>query len=331
MKSAVKWLPWSGTDNQWDAQLLKLNSPCVYQSSSWSNHRANFGWKSVRLASDTNRCFAQVFYKSVFKTTVAWIPGGPLGEQSEITQDLVEAIRNITRVNYVYVRLNLLEESNMISLQSLKKNHWHQVSTKLSTGLSLIYGLNEDEPTRRSALSSNWSRNLRRGESRNSAPYLWTEVSAEIISNLYKKLSEYKDLTETGDIPNAATIDSLIKCCNGELRVFRCDDDSGNPLAVRGALIFGDKAWDIFAAVSTQGRKQYSSYVTAWSLLNHCGAENCKTYDLSGIDPINNKGVYDFKHGTGATEIKYIGEWESGSPVFVKPIVSRLLKYRETF
>ena len=331
MKSTVKWLPWLGADSQWDAQLLKLNTPCIYQSSSWSNHRANFGWKSVRLVTETTRCYAQVLYKSVFNTTVAWIPGGPLGDQSEVTTEIVTALQQITKSKYVYVRLNLLEESDVVCAQSLQTNKWHQVSTKLSSGLSLIYRLDKDEPTRRNALSTNWGRNLRRGESRNSKPYLWTEVSADVISDLYTQLSEYKDLTESDEIPSAATIDSLIKCCKSELRVIRCDDEAGKPLAVRGALIFGSKAWDIFAAVSPQGRKQYSSYVTAWSLLNHCATENCKTYDLSGIDPVKNKGVYDFKHGTGATEIKYIGEWESGSPFFVQPIVSRLLKYRKTF
>jgi hypothetical protein len=281
--------------------------------------------------SETNRCFAQVLYKSVFKTTVAWIPGGPLGDQGEVTSELVTAFQQITKSKRVYVRLNLLEELDAVCAQSLQTNKWRQVSTKLSSGLSLIYRLDKDEPTRRNALSTNWGRNLRRGESRNSKPYLWTEVSADVISDLYTKLSEYKDLTETGEIPSAATINSLIKCCTSELRVIRCDDEAGKPLAVRGALIFGSKAWDIFAAVSPQGRKQYSSYVTAWSLLNHCATENCRTYDLSGIDPVKNKGVYDFKHGTGATKIKYIGEWESGSPFFVQPIVSRLLKYRKTF
>ena len=330
MKSTVKWSPWTGTSSQWDARLLELNSPCVYQSSGWSNHRANFGWKSVHLVSETNRCYAQVLYKSVFKTTVAWIPGGPLGDQSEINTELVTAIQQITKTKRVYVRFNLLEESDTIYVQSLQTNQWHQVSAKLSSGLSLICGLDKDEPTRRNALSTNWGRNLRRGESRNTQPYLWTEASADVISDLYQQLSEYKDLAKSGEIPSAATIESLIKCCRNELRVFRCDDETGRPLAVRGALIFGKKAWDIFAAVSPQGRKQYSSYVTAWSLLNHCAAENCRTYDLSGIDPVNNKGVYDFKHGTGATEIKYIGEWESGSPFFVQPIVSRLLKYRKT-
>ncbi|MFM9119456.1 MAG: hypothetical protein ACKOQT_03920, partial [Acidimicrobiaceae bacterium] len=189
MKSTVRWLPWLGTDSQWDIEILKLKSPCVYQSSGWSNHRANFGWKSVRLVSETNRCFAQVLYKSVFKTTVAWIPGGPLGDQSEVTTELVTAIQQITKSKRVYVRFNSLEELVKDSVQSLQTNNWHQVTTKLSSGLSLIYGLDKDEPTRRNALSTNWGRNLRRGDSRNSKPYLWTEVSADVITDLYTQLS----------------------------------------------------------------------------------------------------------------------------------------------
>jgi lipid II:glycine glycyltransferase (peptidoglycan interpeptide bridge formation enzyme) len=50
---------------------------------------------------------------------------------------------------------------------------------------------------------------------------------------------------------------------------------------------------------------------------------------LSGIDPVKNKGVYDFKHGTGATEIKYVGEWDNGTPFYVQPLVGRLIRYRK--
>lgn len=331
MKSTIKWSLWTGTDSQWDAQILNLDSPCVYQSASWARHRANFGWRAIRFVSETNSCYAQVLYKSVFKHAVAWIPGGPLGDLTELNTNLVAIIQQVTKNSRVYVRFNSLNTSDERSEQVLLTNRWRQAATKLSSGLSLNYALEKDEAARRSALSTNWSRNLRRGESRNALPYLWTQASVETISDLYRQLSEYKDLTESSEIPNATTISSLVNDCKTELRIFRCDDETGRPLSMRGALVFGDKAWDIFAAVSPQGRKQYSSHVTTWALFNYCASEHCTTYDLSGIDPINNKGVYDFKRGTGATEVKYIGEWETGSPFYVQPIVGRLLRYRKTF
>lgn len=328
MKSTTQWEAFVGTDDQWNNQLLAFNEPCVYQSSSWAKHRADFGWQPLRLVSQTNRCYAQVLYKSIFGTTIAWIPGGPTGEISEINKELVATIQRLTKNSRAYIRLNLLQETNDSCEQMLKINQWRQAKTKLSSGLSLIYQLNNDEPTRRNLLSTNWGRNLRRGENRNNAPYLWRDVDAAQVAELYQQLSEYKELANNSEIPSLESIKSLINNCQSRLTVFRCDDDLGKPLAIRGALAFGDKAWDILAAVSPQGRKQYSSYVTAWALLTHFANLNVSRYDLSGIDPVGNKGVYDFKHGIGSTEIKYIGEWDCGTPAFVQPVVGRLLKYR---
>ena len=329
MTSTTGWSEWLGTNEQWDVQQLKLSQPCVYQSSSWAAHRATFGWRSIRLMSATNTCFAQVLYRNVCGLTIAWIPGGPSGDLGDVNKNLITEFRRFTRTSRVYFRLNSLEQINQDIERHLVDNKFCRVTHKLSSGLSLIYSLNGDQIKQRENLSSNWGRNLRRGETRNNKPYLWQQVDTAGVAGLYQKLAEYKDLAATSEIPKSETINSLIKNCKNHLLVFRCDDDLGQPLAIRGALIFGDRAWDIFAAVSPQGRKQYASYVTAWALFNHCAETNVKNYDLSGVDPIHNKGVYDFKHGTGATEIKYVGEWDCGTPIFVKPIVGRLLKYRK--
>jgi lipid II:glycine glycyltransferase (peptidoglycan interpeptide bridge formation enzyme) len=329
MKSTNKWSNWVGTDDQWDDLLVKFTKPCVYQSSSWARHRANFGWRAIRLVNESRTSCAQVLIKSVLATTVAWIPGGPTGEVEEVNQELIAAIQRNTKHKRIFVRLNLLHESDNSSEMMLNRNGWHRAAIKLSSGFSLICTLSNSESARRDRLSANWSRNLRRGESRNKVPYLWRDVNSTEVAELYKQLSNYKNIAHEGDILSPANLESLLTSCQNQLTVFRCDDDSGEPLAIRGALTFGDQAWDILAVVSPQGRKQYSSYVTTWALLNYCANSNISRYDLSGIDPVSNKGVYDFKHGVGASEIEYIGEWECGSPAFVQPVVGRLLKYRK--
>ena len=51
-------------------------------------------------------------------------------------------------------------------------------------------------------------------------------------------------------------------------------------------------------------------------------------FDLGGIDPINNRGVYDFKKGTGATQIDYEGEWDTAKPLWFRRIASMLIARR---
>jgi lipid II:glycine glycyltransferase (peptidoglycan interpeptide bridge formation enzyme) len=84
-------------------------------------------------------------------------------------------------------------------------------------------------------------------------------------------------------------------------------------LAVRAAGLFGDTAWDLLAAAGASARKVYASHATLWALFEHCSQQGLSHYDLGGVDPIGNKGVYDFKQGAGACLIKYLGEWEWAS------------------
>mgnify|MGYP000011412418 FL=1 len=324
------WSEWKGTDLDWDQALLELADYNIYQSSSWANHRADFGWNIIRLQNQSPEgCLAQVLTKQILGTTFAWIPGGPVANFDLLTSQFLQCIAMFTGSKRIFVRLNSLEHTNEQSCEKLRKNSWKQVSAPLSTGLSLQYDLTLTEQTRLEMLSTNWSRNLRRGETRNSKPYEWQDFTPEEIASIYGQLSQYKGLDSTSDTPNLAVITSIVANCKTNLKIFRCDDEQGNALAIRGALLLGNKAWDIFAAATPQGRKQYSSYTTAWSLFNSCADSQITQYDLSGIDPVKNKGVYDFKHGTGATEIKYVGEWDNGTPFYVQPLVGRLIRYRK--
>ncbi len=329
MKEKSNWTQWSGPDSEWDAQLLKFAEPCAYQTSSWGNHRVDFGWKILRLVHESQKsCAAQVLVKTKFGTSIAWVPGGPVGDLITLDKGFDELILKLTGYSRLFIRLNSLEPTDSNSQHSLRANGWQPAKSKFSTGLSLIYPLQAEELSRRELLTTNWLRNLRRGETRNVDPYIWSNYSAEDIANIYQQLDEYKGLETNVDTPSLETISSLISKCRKNLLLVRCDDSNGNPLAIRGALYLGKKAWDIFAATSPVGRKQYSSYVTTWKLFSACVDMKITNYDLSGIDPINNKGVYDFKKGTGAKEVAYLGEWDRGSPSFIGPLAGRLIGYR---
>lgn len=66
----------------------------------------------------------------------------------------------------------------------------------------------------------------------------------------------------------------------------------------------------MLAATNVAGRKLYSSYLTISELLSTCLERGVEEYDLMGIDPHKNPGVYNFKKGTGAEPLEYLGEWE---------------------
>jgi len=330
MNSHSEWSEWTGTDLEWDQKLVTLDDFTFYQSTKWARHRANFGWQTHRLIyQGPEQCQAQVLTKRILGTTIAWIPGGPIADFEHLNSQFVDCLSAITGSKRLFIRLNSLENSSDQACNKLKRNKWKRTKSPLSSGRSLQINLTKSESTRKELLSNNWARNLHRGETRNSKPYEWKNFAPEAIAEIYGQLSRYKDLDSSSDTPSLEVIKSIVDNFESSLKIFRCDDEIGKPLAIRGAVLLGKKAWDIFAAATPQGRKQYSSYVTAWSLFDFCAKSEIATYDLSGVDPIKNKGVFDFKNGTGANQIEYVGEWEIGTPFFTQPIVGRLINYRK--
>jgi lipid II:glycine glycyltransferase (peptidoglycan interpeptide bridge formation enzyme) len=60
-------------------------------------------------------------------------------------------------------------------------------------------------------------------------------------------------------------------------------------------------------------------------LANHLAQNGATTYDLGGIDPIKNKGVYNFKRGTNAADVEYLGEWDLCKPALLRTTINLLI------
>ena len=187
------------------------------------------------------------------------------------------------------------------------------------------YLLDQPEEIRRARCTTNWGRNLRRAEKNINRPYLWSHPDASEIASAYKEMNQFKDVTNLDLSRSESEISNIIDSFKDELLIIRCDDDSGNIDSLRGVLRFSNKAWDFLALTSPSGRKNYSSHAVFWHLTNVCQSLGVQSIDLSGIDPENNKGVYDFKKGTGAQQIDYLGEWDVAQPRWMRPILSRII------
>src|SRR5207249_11287993 len=87
-------------------------------------------------------------------------------------------------------------------------------------------------------------------------------------------------------------------------------DERGNVVSLLGCLVTGDSACAVFWATSEIGRELHASYASFWAVVKHCCRIGLKSFDLAGIDPVRNRGVYRFKKATGAMPIEYLGEWD---------------------
>jgi lipid II:glycine glycyltransferase (peptidoglycan interpeptide bridge formation enzyme) len=139
------------------------------------------------------------------------------------------------------------------------------------------------------------------------------ELFAE-FSAIYRELLARKQFETTVDIDEFSRIhqalpDSL------KMRVLLCEKDGKVMAGLVGAAI-GETGVYLLGATSNEGMKAKGSYLLQWRMMQWLRQSGCKWYDLGGINPQRNPGVYHFKSGFGGQEVFQIGCLElSGSAV----------------
>lgn len=304
----------------WDEALESLPDHSVFQSSAWAEHKADLGWRAVRLAAregDSPRAMLQALAKDYpLGTTLVWCRGGPVGDPVLWNADMRRTLAETVGRPFIYVRFCSYAESRPDAVAGLAAEGWQRPTHPLDRDDTLVMDLSNDEESLRKSLSGNWGHNLRRGLKRCPALRLWEKPDASELIRVYREMEAYKGLPPQHD---EAVLASMIRRLGGKLLLFRADGPDGAPMALRACAVQGDRAWDLLAANSKEGRRLYASYALLWTLTLECARRGAKTYDMGGVDPERAKGVYDFKRGTGARAVRFIGEWDWAKPGLLRP------------
>jgi lipid II:glycine glycyltransferase (peptidoglycan interpeptide bridge formation enzyme) len=324
-------LSWSCADDlaDWDAMMVGLPACNLYQSQAWSRYRTAMGWRVVRAigrdASHKIVAMVQMLVRRRLGLHVVWIPGGPIGDCRLWPASMIEFL-NKRFGPLTYCRLNALSECQPQADEALPRGQWRRPATRLATGLSLKLDLRLTDEERLNAASANWRHNLRRSARYDLTVERWNKPDAAQMAAVYRDMEEYKGLNQQH---SEAELRAMIDGLGENLLVLRCLDRDGNLLAFRAGGIFRDQAWDLLAAATRAARKVYASHATLWALLKECEQQGALSYDLGGVDPIRNKGVFDFKRGTGARMVEYLGEWEWANAPLITAAVGLLIRYRD--
>lgn len=321
------WIPWRGDDAAWDRIVEASATPALQQTSAWAAHRADAGWESARFATRDGAAHAQALLRrGPAGTAVAWVPGGPVGDVAGADAGLAAAVRSAIGARAAYVRVNALREARAEDEAALSAGGWARLARGLTSGTTMWLDLGVGAASLRAGLSTNWSHNLRRGEARNAGAGPWHDAGAAEIAALHREVAAAKGIAVGVDVPDEATIASLLARLGPRVVVHRCVGADGATLAMRAAALVGDVAVDLLAATSVAGRSSYAAYAACWSLVEECARRGARRYDLAGIDAVRNKGVYDFKRGTGAREVRYLGEWDAASPAPLRALARRMIE-----
>lgn len=84
----------------------------------------------------------------------------------------------------------------------------------------------------------------------------------------------------------------------------------GKPASALVLSLLGDTCVGIVGATSDVGAKFYASYRLFWDTIVHSREQGMRWFDLGGIDPVNNRGVFNFKRGLNGIEVSSPGPFE---------------------
>jgi hypothetical protein len=322
-----KWQLYQGDEDSWGEMLKNFPNKGYLNDISWGKHLSNMGWVCLRWEfskSGSPKGYCQSFFKSYpFGVGMVWIPDGIVGDYryiSSLHHDLFHSLD----VRYCYIRLRDSMVFNADDHIKFLIGGWVRPKISLSAGMTMSLDISQSTEVIKAGLRQNWRRTLKKSSN---MPFDIVTVSDPIaIAGLYLEMKSSKSL-RAREIYSGDAIKSMMKSYGNSIIVVGARDIEGNLVAIRGAILAKEKATDIFAATSQAGRALMASHSLLMALIAGCQKKGCISYDLNGIDPSNNMGVYNFKKGTGASSVVALGEFEWSSNKLLSFAANFVSKY----
>lgn len=313
-KNMIKWelLNDETAKQVWDENLIRLSDCSPFQTFSWGQYNRALGWQPCYFAAfdeqgDINAMCLGLLRRYPFGVGLMWCVGGPVGDIQACNENLRKTVLESTGLKHLYFRFRCDRERNVTDVLFLNNSNWTRTSFMMTSGMSMELDLSQNEDNLLAGLSSSWRRNLKLAQKNNLVIKQCSNPDIDELCRVFAEMEMQKNLPQ---LFSHEKLDNLFKQVKENLIFYRCEDEEGELLCFRACLIIGNRATDYFAAATEKARKTRASYATLWELLLESKGRGVVHYDLGGIDPSANPGVYTFKKETGARETESLGEWD---------------------
>lgn len=311
------------TEPEWNRLLTKFADASVYQS--WAYGSVSWGEKNLShlllKQDDQVMAMAQVrlVRVPVIGKGIAYIRWGPLCRRHDqpfndhILRQMVLALKT----EYADNRgLMLRIVPNIYSGEPFVEP-WHGLTQEIGLASAphvhvyrtMRVDLTQSPEDLRKGLHQRWRNYLKNAEK---AGYTLREGANvefyETFLVLYRQMMARKQFDTTVDVDQfkllqQALPDSL------KMQVFLCERD-GKPLNALVVSHIGESAIYLLAATGDEGLKERGAHLLQWRAIQWLQERRCRWYDLGGINPDRNPGVYQFKSGLGGQEVRQLGGFE---------------------
>ena len=285
----------------------------------------------VLRVGDTVVALAQlrVVTAPLLKAGIAYVARGPLWRRQEtkVNPEYLGAALRALREEYAIRRHLVLRiapnersDENLGVTEVLGAcgfNRVHAVKAYQTFVLDLSRPLDEI----RQYLSQNWRRNLCLGE--RNVPDVTESTSVEAYQSflvLHRELRKRTRFQSGVDAERWSALQERL-ASSERICVFSAYR-SGSVIAALGISALGDTGIYLLGATGESGLTSRASYVLQWRAAEWLQKRGCRAYDLGGIDPEQNPGVYQFKAGLRGERVSFVGTYECCDSALSRFLVS---------
>ncbi|HEY7625790.1 MAG TPA: peptidoglycan bridge formation glycyltransferase FemA/FemB family protein [Ilumatobacteraceae bacterium] len=246
---------------------------------------------------------------------VAYVSGGPLISGDGSPDDLRLTLQALAD-EYVQRRKLVLR---ILPPVEWALEQWHCEPVFASLGFRVARGvrpyrtimvdLTEDEAAIRSRLHPKWRNCLSSAEREGLRVRVSTDdEDLARFGELHRELMARKGFNVDLDV-DAYRCMQRMSDAEERLEV-RLVEQEGVPLAGHVSSALGQSKVYLFGASTPEGNRRKASYLLQWDALTAARSRGMKWYDLGGIDPDENEGVYRFKARMNGIDVTAPGPFE---------------------
>ncbi len=307
---------------EWSEHLQKFDDATLYQT--WSYGTKSQGGKELShiLLKHQGKVVAmaqvRILRLPFINRGIAYVYWGPLWRfrGNSCDKDVLFRMLKAMQHEYVVKRKLLLRivpnirENQFDGFESIFSSAGFSMCKSLEGQYTSIVDLSPPLKEIRKRFRANWRNHLKQAEKNN------LKVIEGNSDELFEKFKiTYDEMLARKHFTDTVNIDTFRESQKDlpeplKMKIMVCEF-KGEPVSAVVCSVIGDTGEYLLGATNNAGMKLKGSYLLQWRMLEWLKNRGCCWYDLGGIDPKRNPGVYHFKTGFRGNNIRYIGQFES--------------------
>jgi Acetyltransferase (GNAT) domain len=304
---------------EWSAMLDLFYDANLYQT--WSYGAVRWGKKNLshlvlkRNGEVLGMAQLRIIRPTRFSFGMAYLRWGPLCHRrgKELDAEATLYMARALREEYVRKRGLLLQilpnafagSPRAALFQSGFSSFAQEPQTSSNSYRTFVLDLAPPIEELRRNLDKKWRNQLTRSE-KNGLKVLAGNRADEYrrFCRMYEQMQQRKGFESTVDIEEFGRLQEDLPGAH-RMRILICEQD-GRPVAGLVASAMGDSAIYLLGATSDDGLNAKGAYLLQWTLIQWLKENGFRWYDLGGVNPDINPGVYSFKRGLSGADVSQL-------------------------